>query len=42
VRQMHVRRIPKSARTTDEVMVMCGLDAQAITAEAAKMLGVRL
>ncbi|MFM1833526.1 MAG: Transketolase 1 [Planctomycetota bacterium] len=42
VRQMHVRRIPKSARTTDEVMAMCGLDAQSITAEAAKMLGVRL
>jgi len=41
VRQMHVRRIPKSARTTDEVLAMCGLDAASITAEAAKMLGVR-
>lgn len=42
VRQMHVRRIPKSARTADEVLVQCGLDATSITAVAAKMLGVRV
>ncbi|MDG2021621.1 MAG: transketolase [Phycisphaerales bacterium] len=40
VRQMHVRRIPKSARTTDEVLRQCGLDAQSIAVEAAKMVGV--
>jgi transketolase len=40
VRQMHVRRIPKSARTTDEILRQCGLDAQSIATEAAKMVGV--
>ena len=40
VRQMHVRRIPKSARTTDEILRQCGLDCESIAAEAAKMVGV--
>ncbi len=40
VRQLHVRRIPKSARTTDDVMRQCGLDAASITAAAAAMVGV--
>ncbi|MAH65751.1 MAG: hypothetical protein CMJ27_05100 [Phycisphaerae bacterium] len=40
VRQLHVRRIPKSARTTDDVMRQCGLDAASITAAAAGMVGV--
>jgi hypothetical protein len=37
---MHVRRIPKSARTTDDILRQCGLDAESIATEAAKMVGV--
>ncbi len=40
VRQLHVRRIPKSARTPDEVLAMCGLDARSIATAAAGMVGV--
>jgi transketolase len=40
LRQMHVRRIPKSARTPDEVLSMCGLSAKDITKNAMNMLGV--
>lgn len=40
LRQMHVRRIPKSARTADEVLAMCGLTADDIKSTAMKMLGV--
>jgi len=41
VRQLFVRRIPKSCRTEDEVMAMCGLDPKSIVAAAAEMVGVR-
>jgi transketolase len=40
LQQMHVKRIPKSARTPEEVLQMCGLTAKDITAAAMKMLGV--
>ncbi|MFZ4575091.1 MAG: transketolase [Phycisphaerales bacterium] len=40
LRQMHVRRIPKSARTPDEVLKMCGLSADDIVKNAMDMLGV--
>ncbi len=40
IHQMHVRRIPKSARTEDEIMKQCGLHHTNITQTAAKMLGV--
>jgi transketolase len=40
VRQMFVSRIPKSCRTEDEVMRMCGLDPKSIVAAAAAMVGV--
>ena len=40
VRQLHVRRIPKSARTADEVLAMCGLDARSIATAACSMVGV--
>ena len=39
-RQMHVRRIPKSARTPEEVLKMCGLTADDIKKQAMEMLGV--
>ncbi|MBA4040049.1 MAG: transketolase, partial [Planctomyces sp.] len=33
LRQMHVRKIPKSARTPDEILAMCGLTSQDILRE---------
>jgi transketolase len=38
--QLHVRRIPKSARTPEELLEMCGLSAAAITKAAMAMLQV--
>ncbi len=38
--QMFVQSIPKSARTEDEVLRMCGLHATQIAARAAKIVGV--
>ena len=38
--QMHVRRIPKSAKTPDEMMKMCGLTAENIKATVMKVLQV--
>jgi transketolase len=38
--QMYVRRIPKSARTEDEILKQCGLHHADITRKAASMLGV--
>jgi transketolase len=40
LRQMHVKRIPKSARTPEEVLKMCGLTAEDIRKNAMDMLGV--
>ena len=40
INQMFVRRIPKSARTTDEILHMCGLDHGRIASVAASMVGV--
>jgi transketolase len=40
IEQMYVHRIPKSARTEDEIMKQCGLHHTNITKRAAKMLGV--
>jgi len=40
MQQMHVRRIPKSAKTPDEVLKMCGLTAEDIKKTAMTMLGV--
>jgi transketolase len=40
VEQMHVRRIPKSARTEDDILRQCGLHHTDITRKAASMLGV--
>lgn len=40
LRQMHVKRIPKSARSVDDVLAMCGLTAKDITKNAMDMLGV--
>ncbi|MGQ0629222.1 MAG: transketolase [Phycisphaerales bacterium] len=40
LRQMFVKRIPKSARTPDEVLAMCGLSAQDIVSETMKLLQV--
>ena len=40
IEQMYVRRIPKSARTADDILLQCGLHHTNITATAAKMLGV--
>ncbi|MCC6428125.1 MAG: transketolase [Phycisphaerales bacterium] len=40
LRQMHVRHIPKSARTPDEVLKACGLSADDIKKTAMDMLGV--
>lgn len=36
--QMHVRRIPKSCRTPEEVLAMCGLNHEAIVKKAMGML----
>lgn len=38
--QMHVRRIPKSAKTPGEMLKMCGLTAQDITQTVMKLLQV--
>ncbi len=38
--QMHVRRVPKSARTPEEVLKYCGLTAEDIVKNARQMLGV--
>lgn len=38
--QMHVTRIPKSARTPDEMLQMCGLTAQDIFSRVMELLGV--
>ena len=38
--QMHVRRIPKSAKTPEEMLKMCGLTAQDITKTVMKVLQV--
>lgn len=40
LQQMFVRRIPKSARTADEVLKMCGLHATDIIQSACRMLQV--
>jgi transketolase len=40
IEQMYVKRIPKSARTADEILRQCGLHHSDITKTAAKMLGV--
>jgi transketolase len=40
IEQMYVRRIPKSARTEDEILKQCGLHHTDITKAAAKMLRV--
>ncbi|MBS0190686.1 MAG: transketolase [Phycisphaerales bacterium] len=40
LKQMHVTRIPKSAKTPDEMLKMCGLTAQDVVKEAKKLLGV--
>ncbi len=40
LQQMHVRRIPKSAKTPEEVLQMCGLTAADIQKNVMTMLGV--
>ncbi|CAN5857138.1 transketolase [soil metagenome] len=40
VRQMHVRRIPKSAKTPEEVLAMCQISAADIVRETMKLLQV--
>jgi transketolase len=40
LQQMYVKRIPKSARTEDEIMKQCGLHHTMIAQTAANMLGV--
>ncbi len=40
LRQMHVKRIPKSAKTPDEMLQMCELTAKHITEATMKMLQV--
>lgn len=39
-KQMFVKRIPKSAKTPDEMLKMCGLTAMDIVKETKKLLGV--
>jgi transketolase len=38
--QMFVNRIPKSARTEEDILRMCGLHHTQIAARAAKIVGV--
>ena len=38
VKQMHVRRIPKSGRTPEELLAYCGLSAQDIVKQAMNLL----
>jgi transketolase len=40
IRQLHVRKIPKSTRTIDEQLGLAGLTAQSIVKEAMTLLGV--
>lgn len=40
IEQMYVKRIPKSARTEDDILTQCGLTHKDITRTAASMLGV--
>lgn len=40
LKQMHVKRIPKSARSPDELLKFCGLTPADIVANAKEMLGV--
>jgi transketolase len=40
LKQMHVTRIPKSARTPEEVLKMCNLTADDIVKNAMELLGV--
>lgn len=40
LRQLHVKRIPKSARTVEDVLSMCSLNADSIKKTAMEMLGV--
>lgn len=40
LKQMHVRRIPKSGRTPQDVLRMCGLSAEDIVKETLKLLQV--
>lgn len=40
LKQMHVKRIPKSARTPEELLKVCGLTSQDIAKTAMEMLGV--
>ncbi len=40
LRQMHVRRIPKSAKTPDEILKYCGLSSADIVQETMKLLQV--
>ncbi len=40
LQQMYVRRIPKSARTEDEILKQCGLHHTMIAKKAASMMGV--
>lgn len=40
LKQMHVRRIPKSGKTIDEMLKMCGLTAEDIKKGAMELLGV--
>jgi transketolase len=40
LKQMHVKRIPKSAKTPEEMLKMCGLTAGDIAKNAKEMLGV--
>ena len=40
LKQMHVKRIPKSARTPEELLKVCGLTSHDIAKTAMEMLGV--
>ncbi len=40
IEQMYVRRIPKSARSEEDILKQCGLDHASIVKKAASMLGV--
>ncbi len=40
IKQLHVRRIPKSARSPESILKMCGLHYTDITQTAASLLGV--
>ncbi|QOJ00138.1 MAG: transketolase [Phycisphaeraceae bacterium] len=40
LKQMHVRRIPKSGRTIDDLLKMCSLSAEDIKKNAMQLLGV--